>query len=233
MREVAKGVFQLDGFPPDALNVYLVDDVLVDSGTRIDAGRILRQLRDRTVKAHVLTHAHPDHIGSSREVCEKLGIPFWVGAADVPAAEDPAVMEERLMRVPFTDMRVPRNPIISLIVGAQTGGGVPVDRALRTGDEVGGFEVIETPGHTEGHIALWREADGVLIAGDVLFNFRLLGGLPGLTEPFPFFGPDPARNRDSARLLAQFEPSVVCFGHGPPLRDTDRFVDFIAGLATD
>lgn len=42
--------------------------------------------------------------------------------------------------------------------------------------------------------------------------------------------PDPARNRQSARKLAALEPALVCFGHGPPLRDTQRFVEFVAAL---
>jgi glyoxylase-like metal-dependent hydrolase (beta-lactamase superfamily II) len=230
MRELAPGVHRLDGLPGDPLNVYLLEDVLVDSGSRLDEGRIVRQLAGRKVRAHALTHAHPDHLGSSRAVCERLGLPFWVGTGDADAAEDPAVMEARLMRVPFTHLNVPRNPILSMYVSAQTTGGHPVSRQLAEGDEVAGFEVLETPGHTAGHIALWRESDRVLIAGDVLFHFRLLAGLPGLTEPIPMFGADPRRNRRSARRLAELEPSLVCFGHGPPLRDTGKFVRFIEGL---
>jgi hydroxyacylglutathione hydrolase len=52
----------------------------------------------------------------------------------------------------------------------------------------------------------------------------------GLAEPKPYFTPDPARNRESARRLAELEPAVVCFGHGPPLRDTLRFVEFAGAL---
>jgi glyoxylase-like metal-dependent hydrolase (beta-lactamase superfamily II) len=230
MQELAPGVFHLDGFPPDALNVYLIEDVLVDSATRLDAGRIMGQLKDHTVSAHVLTHAHPDHIGSSREICQRLEIPFWVGDLDVPAAEDPEVMEARLMRVPLTSFNVPRNPIISLIVNAQSGGGHPVARALNEGDEIAGFQVLETPGHTIGHIALWRESDKVLIAGDVLFNFQLIAGFPGLTEPIPWLCANIDVNRESARRLAALEPALVCFGHGPPLRDTARFVEFVEKL---
>jgi hydroxyacylglutathione hydrolase len=42
--------------------------------------------------------------------------------------------------------------------------------------------------------------------------------------------PDPARNHDSARRFAALEPSLTLFGHGPPLRDTRKLVDFVAGL---
>jgi glyoxylase-like metal-dependent hydrolase (beta-lactamase superfamily II) len=52
----------------------------------------------------------------------------------------------------------------------------------------------------------------------------------GLREPKLAFTPDPVRNRVSARRLADLEPALVCFGHGRPLRDTRRFVEFAASL---
>lgn len=41
------------------------------------------------MSAHALTHAHADHQGASKEVCETLRIPYWVGERDAPLAEDP------------------------------------------------------------------------------------------------------------------------------------------------
>ena len=67
-------------------------DVLVDAGTKHATKRILRQLRGRTVTAHALTHAHPDHQGASHEVCTALGLPFLVGERDVDAAEEPRLI---------------------------------------------------------------------------------------------------------------------------------------------
>jgi hydroxyacylglutathione hydrolase len=55
-------------------------------------------------------------------------------------------------------------------------------------------------------------------------------GFPGLHEPKPYLTPDPSQNRDSARRLAALEPSLVLFGHGAPLRDTRKFVDFVDAL---
>ena len=69
MREVAAGVWKLSGMPPNAINVFLVGDVLVDAATRHARRRILRQLDGRTVSTHVLTHAHPDHQGATHKVC--------------------------------------------------------------------------------------------------------------------------------------------------------------------
>jgi hydroxyacylglutathione hydrolase len=86
------------------------------------------------------------------------------------------------------------------------------------------------PGHSPGHVAYWRESDRVLILGDVLNNMNLVTGIPGLREPPVAFTTDPAQNRESARRLAALEPALVCFGHGPPLRDTRRLVDFAESL---
>lgn len=67
------------------VNAYLVEDVLVDAGTRSARKRITRQLDGRTIAAHVVTHAHPDHFGSSHAVCERYDVPLWTGAKDVEA----------------------------------------------------------------------------------------------------------------------------------------------------
>jgi hydroxyacylglutathione hydrolase len=111
-----------------------------------------------------------------------------------------------------------------------TGPPHPVARALIEGDEVAGFTVLESPGHSPGQVAYWRESDRVLILGDVLNNMNLITAIPGLHEPPEVFTPDPARNRRSARRLAALRPQLTCFGHGPPLRDAGKLADFIARL---
>ncbi|MBX6316210.1 MAG: MBL fold metallo-hydrolase, partial [Isosphaeraceae bacterium] len=102
---------------------------------------------------------------------------------------------------------------------------------LHEGDEVGGFRVVETPGHCAGHISFWRESDRALILGDLLANINWFTGLPGLREPPTIFSIDPALNRQSLRKVAALEPALICFGHGPPLRDPKKFRDFVARLA--
>ena len=220
MKRVADGVWLLRGFPPNAINVYLVEDVLIDAATRRAGRRILRQLRGRRVDAHALTHAHPDHQGASAEVCGALNVPYWVGEADAPAAEDVAVLAATQ-----ADYWLNR-----LAMRFWAGPGRPVDRRLREGDEVAGFRVLDVPGHSTGHVAFWRESDRVLILGDVLNNMNVTTGIPGLNEPKWFFTADQAENRRSARRLAGLEPRLMLFGHGAPLRDTRKFVDFVGQL---
>jgi glyoxylase-like metal-dependent hydrolase (beta-lactamase superfamily II) len=221
MKQLADGVYLLRGFPPYAINVYLLGEVLIDAATRQGERRILRQLRGRTVGAHALTHAHPDHQGSSHAICERLGIPLWCGSGDVQAMETPGGVAGGTP------------PTWATFVQRRfwTGPPHPVARALHEGDKVAGFTVLEVPGHSRGHVAYWRESDRTLILGDVLFNLNMLTGASGLQEPPRAFTPDPARNRASARRLAALRPALACFGHGPPLRDPDRLAAFVAGLA--
>jgi hydroxyacylglutathione hydrolase len=221
MEQLADGVFRLRGFPPDAINVYLADGVLIDAATRQGTRRVLRQLRGRSVSAHALTHAHADHQGASHAVCTELGVPFLVGEGDVEAAEGGPEAVSRRQR-PGVLNRLQKR--------FWTGPGHPVDRVLKEGDSVGRFTVLETPGHAAGHVSYWREADRVLILGDVVNTMNLLTTRRGLQEPPAVFTPDPARNRDSIRRLATLEPAVVCAGHGPPVTDTQAFLDFAAAL---
>jgi hydroxyacylglutathione hydrolase len=158
MKQLADGVWQLGGFPPNAINVYLLDDVLIDAATRYATRRITRQLEGHQLSAHALTHAHPDHQGASHAICERYGVPFWVGEADVPAAENPKLIGERQ----------PDHFMAQLFARTMTGPGHRVDRVLREGDEVGSFRVLDTPGHSAGHVSFWRESDRILVLGDVL-----------------------------------------------------------------
>lgn len=221
MKQLADGVWHLNTmFVPNTVNAYLLGDVLVDAGTRQSRRMILRQLKGHDVSAHALTHSHPDHQGSSHAVCEELGVPFWVPERDADAAEDPDLIRRRQ----------PDHPMARFYIRIFTGPGHPVDRRLHDGEEVAGFRVLDVPGHSAGHVAYWREADGVLVLGDVLANMDQLTLIPGLHEPKPYLTPDPAENRRSARKLAALEPQLVLFGHGAPLRDTRKLVDFVDAL---
>jgi glyoxylase-like metal-dependent hydrolase (beta-lactamase superfamily II) len=207
----------LSGFPPNGINVYLMGDVLVDAGTRHSGRRIFRQLDGHRVSTHVLTHAHPDHQGASREVCRRLGVELWCGERDADAMESGKLGQK--------DHRINK-----LITWAWAGPPHPVARRLQEGDEVAGFQVLDVPGHSPGHVAYWRESDRTLVAGDVLNNMNIMTGITGLHEPRVEFTTDPARNRESARRLAALEPALVVFGHGPPLRDTRKFAEFVRSL---
>jgi hydroxyacylglutathione hydrolase len=218
MRRVAEDVFHIPLAPRDGVNAYLLGDIAVDAGTKGSAKRQIKALHGHTVGAHALTHAHVDHAGGSRRLVDAFDVPLWVGE------RDRADVESGRPAAPETWAR----PMVARLRYEP----VPVARSLREGDDIGhGFTVLETPGHSDGHVAFWREGDRTLVLGDVFLNMHLLTTIPGLHEPPRIFTRDPQRNRDSARRLAALEPELALFGHGPPLRDPAALKAFADAFA--
>ncbi len=113
----------------------------------------------------------------------------------------------------------PNNPVNKVIGAVWEGPPHPVGRVLAEGDDVAGFRVIHAPGHAPSEVIFFRDSDRVAICGDVVNAMNLLTMRPGIREPPDAFSLDPARNRESIKLLAELEPSLICAGHGPPSRD--------------
>lgn len=84
-------------------------------------------------------------------------------------------------------------------------------QTLGDGDDVLGLQVVATPGHTAGHLAVYDSDTGVLVAGDALTNTN------GLTGSLPEFTENSTAAADSVRKLARLSPSTILVGHGDPL----------------
>jgi glyoxylase-like metal-dependent hydrolase (beta-lactamase superfamily II) len=209
VKEVAPGVEQLRCIVPNAINTYLVGDVLIDAGTRASGRSILRQLIDRPLSLLALTHVHPDHQGAAHAVCEARAIPLACHedgklAMEVGQEEQPQGRETGIGKVVRKIFEGPPHPVA---------------RVLNEGDEVAGFRVIHAPGHAPSEVIFFRDSDRVAICGDVVNTMNLITTRPGIREPPEGFSLDPAQNRESIKLLAELEPSLICAGHGPPSRD--------------
>jgi hydroxyacylglutathione hydrolase len=224
VREIAPEVFHIPVLPRDGLNVYLVGDVLVDTGYPISPGPIKKALGSRVPEAIALTHAHPDHQGSARKLADEYGVPVWVGAVDREAAESGRIVTNPALRTPG----------LGLLTGALAR--MPratIERELHEGDELAaGFVVLDTPGHSPGHVSFWRESDRTLLCGDVFFNMNLLTTAPGLRQPPWALTTDPALNRRSERRVGQLEPATAGFGHGPVIEGdaAERIAGFVSTL---
>jgi hydroxyacylglutathione hydrolase len=223
MRQIADDVWHVPLGPRDTVNAYILGDVLVDAGYKMMGGRAAAAARERGVTSHALTHPHLDHAGGSARVIGELEL-AGVAVGVVDAADVRNGGGEPPPQTP--------GPLKGLARRASRFDAAPVARELREGDVVGpGFVVLDVPGHSAGHVAFWREADRVLIAGDVLFNMHLLTTAPGLREPPRPFTTDPARNRQSIRRIAALEPRTAGFGHGPVVHDAaPRLAAAAAGL---
>jgi glyoxylase-like metal-dependent hydrolase (beta-lactamase superfamily II) len=85
--------------------------------------------------------------------------------------------------------------------------------AVGDGEQVFGLEIIETPGHTAGHISVLDTVAGILVTGDAL------NGVPsgGMAGPDSGFSEDMETAIASVAKLAGFSYEVALFGHGPPV----------------
>jgi glyoxylase-like metal-dependent hydrolase (beta-lactamase superfamily II) len=101
-------------------------------------------------------------------------------------------------------------------VGADDLAEVEASRPLRSlgdGDDVFGLQVVATPGHTLGHLAVFDSDTGVLVAGDALTN------TDGLSGSNPQFTEDKSAAVASVRKLAGLAPRTILVGHGNPVVD--------------
>jgi len=220
LRQIAPEVFQLSLLPRNSINCYIIEGVLVDSGIRNSYSTIKKALLKIPVYQHILTHAHPDHQGSTDQICAEFSIPLLCHPDEVFRTETGFVTKDYPNRDHW---------IAKLQQKYWAGQGHRVEHTVVENDKIGNFRVIETPGHSAGHISLFREQDGVLISGDVATNMNLLTTKSGLHLPPNLFTTDQSRNIKSLQKLAKLNPAVICFGHGPVMRNTERkFERFVA-----
>jgi hydroxyacylglutathione hydrolase len=217
LKQLAPGVWRLSERFRPLINIYLVDDVLIDAGRRQDRDRIVRQIDGRPISMLALTHAHPDHQGAAHAVCGARGIPLACHADDVEVMEG---------RRPMGGA----SPISRIVVRRWGGPPHEVNRILHDGDELAGFRVIHAPGHSPGEVIFFRESDRVAICGDVVRNLSYATLRPRILAPPDAFNYDSAQNRESIRKLAGLEPAIILPGHGGAIVDMRAFAQFARGL---
>lgn len=189
---VAPGVLRL---AQPGVNLYYLtaERTLVDTGLGIFASALSSFLEAFPVSLILLTHADADHAGGVSRLGRKRPLPP-VAASPPEAAR--LAGEPRRAGVPFR-FRRSRSPL-------------PIERIVEGGERIGAFTVLATPGHSPGHISLFRESDGVLVAGDAVRVFA-----SQLARPR--FNHDERRAIRSLLSLALLPVTTVCPGHGSPL----------------
>jgi glyoxylase-like metal-dependent hydrolase (beta-lactamase superfamily II) len=162
-------------------------------------------------------------MGATRNICETAHAPLWCGEADLHAAET-----GRMALTARSKVWIPPQMLVLPTTGQR------VSRVLREGTPVGaGFIALESPGHTMGHVSFWREKDRILICGDVMMGMSFLTMRSGIYKPFGLFSYDMHLNYRSAKRLAALHPNVVCFGHGPVLRNPAKLDRLRAAISEE
>lgn len=200
---------------PKHVHCYLADGTLFDTGLGLSDA----EWSGHGIERVVITHFHPDHVGGARDAAEDTGARVYQGALDyeqtlqvwgtedwpsrmaawflrngVPAEVADQLIEQGHVFAPF--VRYARDP-----------------QLLREGDEVGGWRVIEVPGHADGHLGFLR--GGILISGD-----HVLARISPAVGLYPDSRPDPLGDYlASLQRVVELAPDVVLPGHGDPIQD--------------
>jgi glyoxylase-like metal-dependent hydrolase (beta-lactamase superfamily II) len=198
-------------------NAFLIegDDglTLIDAGYPSKEAAVFGAIRGLgcspdQLKHLIFTHGHPDHIGSAAVIVQETGARTYMHPLDIPIAESGGpfrplsaalgLLRRVLCKVFFhPDKRV--QP-------------VAINQPLTDGEILpiaGGIEVIHTPGHCAGQVALLWRPGRMLFAGDVCMNIM------GLGDPIGFESLN--EGRASQRKLARLSFDAAGFGHGAPI----------------
>jgi glyoxylase-like metal-dependent hydrolase (beta-lactamase superfamily II) len=227
----------IERVPVVFVNAYMVDVdpadrtqgwVLVDTGLPGIGASLIQRAAAARYGAHVapygivLTHGHFDHAGSARALARLWNVPIFADTLELPyltgqssyPPPDPTVggalaTMSRCFPYHAIDLRPNLMPL--------------------TADEdelsiLPGWRVLHTPGHTPGHISLFRESDRTLIAGDAVATMNQDSWVTTVTMPKELSWPPTPMTTDwfaameSVQLLAELNPSMVAAGHGVPMR---------------
>ena len=224
-REVADGVLFVRTM---MVNLFIVRDgaswVLVDCGLRGYDETIRRAAQgyvghSRPPEAIVLTHGHFDHIGSLEALLSSWDVPVYAHPLEAPyltgtssyPPPDPLVGGGSMAML---SRLYPRGPIdISdrlQLLSDRSVPGLPQWRWLHT------------PGHTAGHISLFRDADRTLLSGDAIVTVKQESMVAVMTQrremhgPPAYFTQDWHAAGDSVGRLSALEPETLIPGHGEP-----------------
>lgn len=200
--ELAKNVYWLENMKGSY--VYLVlgnEPVLIDTGMPKKGPQLEQELAKLGVPlrdiAHVLlTHHDVDHIGNAKWLQDRAPVKVWAPKLDVPFIHG-------------TSKRPGIKRLISTLVKAEP---PLVEHIYGPGEKIGNLQIIETPGHTPGHVSVLYDA--ILFAGDLVMSKG------GRLRPSPrLMTWDNSQLRQSLSKLGAYSFDWVCPAHGGPVKD--------------
>jgi glyoxylase-like metal-dependent hydrolase (beta-lactamase superfamily II) len=230
MFTVAPGVF---GLKDTFVNMYMIADednvdnwILLDAGLKWSAPKIKKMAamifgEESRPKCIVLTHGHFDHVGSVRKLAEEWSVPVYAHYMEEPyltgkssyPPPDPTVGGGMMASMSFMYPRGPINIEERLLI-LDDDGKIPFLKD---------WKFIHTPGHSPGHISLWRDKDKLLISGDAFVSTKAESASAIMFEKKEINGPPKYLTTDwdmaarSVQRLASLEPEIIATGHGKPM----------------
>jgi glyoxylase-like metal-dependent hydrolase (beta-lactamase superfamily II) len=204
---------------------------LIDTGLHGSSAAIVKAAEKRFGANHpptaiIMTHGHFDHVGALETLAEKWQVPVYAHRAELPYLDGSAAY-------PKPDPSV-GGGMMAALSPLYPRGPVNVSQWLRALPEDGsvpgmsGWQWIHTPGHSAGHISLWRPSDRTLVVGDAFVTTRAESAYaaairqkPEMHGPPAYFTPDWDAARLSVVRLAGLDPEIVVTGHGAAMRGSE------------
>ncbi|MEC3883732.1 MBL fold metallo-hydrolase [Halobacillus sp. HZG1] len=201
------------------------DWVLVDCGIGHYCKRIMEAAEKRygqtKPKAIILTHGHFDHVGSAKQLAEEWKVPIYIHPMEMDYVTDKrdypvgdATVGGGLFSLLSPFFPTHQADLSKYIHPLPNDGTIPFLEEWR---------FIHTPGHTPGHIALFRDKDKTLIAGDAFITVKQESSMAVFTQHQHVHGPPAYFTHNwedaekSVKKLASLQPSVAITGHGLPM----------------
>ena len=172
-----------------------------------------------------MTHGHFDHVGAAVDLAEEWGVKVYAHPDELPyltgelSYPEPDASVEGGMVAKMSPM-YPNKPV-------NLGDSVEALPSDGTVPYLDGWEWIHTPGHTPGHVSLFRERDRTLIAGDAFVTVKQESLYKVLTQNLEFTGPPRYLTTDwksakrSVEKLEALKPAVAVTGHGKPVSGSE------------
>jgi glyoxylase-like metal-dependent hydrolase (beta-lactamase superfamily II) len=203
-------------------NWVLIDAGVMGAANAIKATAKARFGENGRPAAIILTHGHFDHVGCVETLAAEWDVPVYAHPAEHPflngstsyAPPDPSVGGGLLAAL---SPLFPTSPV-NLSGRLQA---LPADQTV---PHMPGWRWLFTPGHSPGHISLWRDRDSVLIAGDAFVTtkqesiYAAITQAPEMHGPPAYFTPDWESAKRSVVSLALLAPELVITGHGAAMQ---------------
>lgn len=202
------------------------DWVLIDTGMPQSSNRLIEAIIDRfgehnKPKAIVLTHGHFDHVGAVVDLVEKWGVPVYAHAAELPflTGKESYPVPDGSVEGGLVAKMSPMFPNEPIDLGKHVEA-LPSDGSVPF---MSSWRWIHTPGHSPGHISLFRDEDKSLIAGDAFVTvrqdslYKVIMQEKEINGPPRYLTTDWNAAKDSVKKLEALKPVFAVTGHGHPI----------------